>query len=99
MIEAGLDQQEAQSGCPIAFTFTQQEVRSLLKNYEILELRQDHIFLFVLEKYVRYEYEVQPYVQAMSPETLRVLEKYLGWHTLILARRRKTISPKKINTK
>lgn len=83
MIESGLDQPEAQSGCPIAFTYTPEEVRSLLKDYEILELRQDHIFPFVVEKYVRHENEMQPWFRAMPPEMFRALEMRLGWHTLI----------------
>lgn len=86
MIEGGFDQPEAQSGCPIARTYTHDEVRALLKDYEIDEIRQDHIFPYVVEKYVRYEYEVQPWFKALPPEMFRVLEKALGWHTLIRAR-------------
>lgn len=86
MIEAGLDQPEAQSGCPIAFTYTHEDVRALLKDYEILELRQDHIFPFVVEKYVRYEYEKQPWFKTMPTEMFRALETKLGWHTLIRCR-------------
>ena len=86
MIEAGFDQPEAQSGCPIAFTYTPDEVRALLSDYEVLDLRQDHIFPYVIEKYVRYEYEFQPWFKAMPPEMFRALERSLGWHTLIRAR-------------
>lgn len=86
MIEAGLDQPEAQSGCPIAFTYTHDEVRALLRDYTITELRQDHIFPYVVEKYVRHEYELQPWFQAMPPGMFRALEQSLGWHTLITAK-------------
>jgi len=86
MIEAGFDQPEAQSGCPIAFTYTPDEVRTLLAGYEILDLHQDHIFPYVIEKYVRHEYEFQPWFKAMPPEMFRALERALGWHTLIRAR-------------
>lgn len=86
MIEAGFDQPEAQAGCPIAFTYTHDEVRALLKDYEIIDLRQDHIFPYVIEQYVRYEYEFQPWFKAMPREMFRALEKALGWHTLITAR-------------
>lgn len=86
LIEAGLDQPEAQSGCPIAFTYTHDEVRALLRDYEIVDLRQDHIFPYVIEKYVRYEYELQPWFKAMSPTMFRALEQALGWHTLITAK-------------
>lgn len=86
LIEAGFDQPEAQSGCPIAFTYTHDEVRALLRDYEIIDLRQDHIFPYVVEKYVRYEYELQPWFKAMPPEMFRALEQALGWHTLITAK-------------
>lgn len=86
LIEAGFDQPEAQSGCPIAFTYTHDEVRALLRDYEIIDLRQDHIFPYVVEKYVHYEYELQPWFKAMPPEMFRALEQALGWHTLITAK-------------
>lgn len=86
LIEAGFDQPEAQSGCPIAFTYTQDEVRALMQDYEVIDIRQDHIFPYVVEKYVRYEYEFQPWFKAMPPEMFRALEQALGWHTLIRAK-------------
>ena len=85
MIDAGLDQPEAQSGCPVAYTYTHEEVGKLLQGFLIAELRQDHIFPFVVEKYVRYEYEVVPWFAAMPRETFQALERNLGWHTLVVA--------------
>ena len=52
MIEMGLDQPEAQGGCPVAFTYTEDEVRELLLGFTVLELKQDQILPFVVEKYV-----------------------------------------------
>ena len=85
MIEAGFDQPEAQSGCPIAFTYTAEEVKSLLAGFNISELRQEHIFPFVIEKYVKHEYEVVPWFSAMPKRMFAALEKSLGWHMLITA--------------
>jgi SAM-dependent methyltransferase len=86
MIDAGMDQSEAQTGCPISFTYTKEEVATLMHGYEIIDTRQDHIFPFVIEKYVRYEYELQPWFAAMPKEMFRALEQRLGWHLLIRAR-------------
>jgi SAM-dependent methyltransferase len=87
MIDAGFDQPEAQAGCPIAFTYTETGVRDLLKGcFEPTEIRQDHIFPYVVEKYVRYEYEPQPWFKAMPEAMFRALEKRLGWHMLITAK-------------
>jgi hypothetical protein len=86
MIEAGFDQPEAQTGCPIASTYSDAEARSLLEGFEIAEIRQEHIFTFVVEKYVNYEYEVSPWFASMPRKMFRALEKNLGWHMLITAR-------------
>lgn len=86
MIEAGFDQPEAQSGCPVAFTYTADEVRNLLSGFSVLEITQDHIFPFVVEKYIKYEYEVVPWFSAMPKDMFAALEKNLGWHMLITAR-------------
>ena len=86
MIEAGFDQPEAQSGCPVAFTYTEAEVRELMPGYNVFEYQQDHIFPYVIEKYVKYDYEFQPWFKAMPPEMFRAIEKAFGWHGLIKAR-------------
>jgi len=86
LIEGGLEQPEAQSGCPIAHTYTAADVHALLRGYEIVELRQEHLFPYVVEKYVRHEYELQPWFKTMPPEMFRALERHLGWHLLITAR-------------
>lgn len=86
MIEAGFDRPEAQNGCPVAFTYTPDEARELLKDFEILDLHQDHVFPYVIEKYVRYEYERVPWFQAMPVEMFHAFERALGWHMLIRCR-------------
>lgn len=86
MIESGFDQPEAASGCPIAKTFTHQEVKQLLKDFDIHSLEQDHIFPYMIEKYIRYEYERQPWFQAMPDAMFRALERRFGWHMLIRCR-------------
>ena len=87
MIEAGLDQPEAQSGCPVAFTYTHEDIHQLLSGlFDVTEITQAHIFPYVIEKYVKYEYERQPWFGAMPPEVFAALERSFGWHTLITAK-------------
>ncbi|MFM9881770.1 MAG: class I SAM-dependent methyltransferase [Burkholderiales bacterium] len=85
MIDGGFDQPEAQSGCPIAYTYTHDEVRILLAGLEVTSIKQDHIFPFVVEKYVKHEYEIVPWFAAMPREMFRTLEETLGWHLLVKA--------------
>jgi SAM-dependent methyltransferase len=91
LIEAGLEQPEAQSGCPIALTYAPADIRALLQDYEILEMRQAHIFPYVIDKYVRYEYEIQPWFRAMPKALFDTLESRLGWHTLIRCRLKSSV--------
>lgn len=86
MIEAGLDQPEAQYGCPIANTYTKQDVVELLDGYEVISIDQDHIFPYQIEPYKKGEYIKQSWFAEMPSEMFNVLEKNLGWHLLIEAK-------------
>ena len=87
MIEAGFDQPEAQHGCPYATTYTPQMLHDLYRGlFDVVSAEQTHIFPYVVEKYVNYEYELQPWFKAMPPEMFAGLERRLGWHMLIVGR-------------
>lgn len=83
LIMSGFDQPEAQAGCPIAFTYTHQEVYDLLAKFSSIKISQDHIFPYQVEKYIRYEYAKEEWFQAMPENMFRSLEKAFGWHLLI----------------
>ena len=85
MIEAGHDQPEAQYGCPIANTYTNDEVRELLDGFDV-SIDQYHIFPYQIEPYKRGEFVKQPWFEAMPDEIFEVLKKNLGWHLLITAK-------------
>jgi len=79
---------EAQTGCPIAYTYTFDQIRELLAPwYEITDIHKDHIFKWNVQKYIKYEYEVDDAWKNVSPENFRALEEELGWHTLVKAKR------------
>ena len=85
MIEAGYDQPEAQYGCPIAYTYTKDEVRELLDGFDVT-IEQNHIFPYQIEPYKRGEFLKQPWFESMPDEIFEVLKKNLGWHLLITAK-------------
>lgn len=88
MIALGLAQPEAQSGCPVAFTYTKSEVKHLLKSHDFkkIKITKDHIFPYKISEYVRYRY-VKRFPWSIMPRFLfRLFEKTLGWHLLIRAR-------------
>jgi SAM-dependent methyltransferase len=85
MIEEGFDQPEAQSGCPIATVYSREMIEDLFAGlFRVASAEQAHIFPYVVEKYVHYEYEVQPWFRAMPKEMFQALERRLGWHWLIV---------------
>jgi len=78
---------EAQTGCPVTYTYTYNEARELLKGFDILEMRKAHIFTWDVDAYKRYEYKKDAAWAGVTDEQLENLEKELGWHLLIRARR------------
>lgn len=80
---------EAQTGCPIAYTYTFDEIRNLVSPwYEVVDIRKDHIFIWDVENYKNYKYVVDKAWAGVSQETLKSMEKELGWHTLVWCRKK-----------
>ena len=77
MIDSGLDQPEDQYGCPIANTYTKQDVIELLDGYEVLSIDQDHIFPYQIEQYKRGEYVKQPWFESMPRKCSGLLKRIL----------------------
>lgn len=77
---------EAQTGCPVTYTYTFNEVRLLLAGFDILEVRKAHIFTWDIDAYKRYEYVKDEAWAAVSDTQLAELEQELGWHTLVRAK-------------
>lgn len=82
-IVEGLDQYEAQSGVPIANVYTNEDIHSLLKDFNNIKIEQTHIFPYKIEPYKKYIYEKKDYFEKMPKELFECLEKNLGWHLCI----------------
>lgn len=79
---------EAQSGCPIAYTYTFDQIHDLLAPwYNVTDIHKDHIFKWDVQKYINHEYEIDDAWTDVSLDNFRALEKELGWHTLVKAKR------------
>jgi len=87
MINLGLDQPEAQFGCPIANSYTKQEICDLLSpnGFKVNSIKQDHIFPYVVEEYKKYNYVKQPYFSQLPSGMFEFLESTIGWHLLVEA--------------
>jgi ubiquinone/menaquinone biosynthesis C-methylase UbiE len=79
---------EAQTGSPVTYVYSFDGVRRLMRGYTVEKISKDHIFPYVIDKYVKYAYEWVWYFRWMPTSWFRWLEHRLGWHTLIWAKPR-----------
>lgn len=88
LIGEGTEQPEAQTGCPIANTYSSEELHDEFEKAGLLitSIRQDHIFQWDLEKYKAGEFVKRPWFEVMPPELLQTLSSLVGWHYLVEAR-------------
>ena len=88
MVQKGLDQFEAQSGCPYAKAYTKEEIYTLLNGkFDVLRIRQAHCFMYNVEQYRQGKYELESWFAEMSEEMRTAIKEYLGWHLLIKAKK------------
>lgn len=86
MIHLGLAQPEAQTGCPIAFTYTKSDILKLLSPFHVYSCEKDHIFPYKIEEYKQYKYVWKFPWNVMPLSLFHLFEKWLGWHYLIKAK-------------
>lgn len=77
---------EAQTGCPITYTYSRASVRDLLKGFRIDDLWVDHIFPWRVADYVHYRYRKVWYLRLLPAPVFRWLERRAGWHLCVTAR-------------
>jgi 2-polyprenyl-3-methyl-5-hydroxy-6-metoxy-1,4-benzoquinol methylase len=76
---------EAQTGCPVTYTYTERTVRELLAGFRITDLEKAHIFTWDVDAYRRYEYRKAAEWAGVSDAEFADLERELGWHLLVKA--------------
>jgi 2-polyprenyl-3-methyl-5-hydroxy-6-metoxy-1,4-benzoquinol methylase len=78
---------EAQTGCPITYTYSRREGRELLERhgFSVRNAEVDHIFPYHIQDYVQYRYVREFYFRWMPPAVFHALEKRLGWHLCLTA--------------
>lgn len=86
MIQKGLDQYEAQAGCPFAKVYTKEDIYDLLESrFNVARIRQAHCFMYNVPNYKKQIYQLEPWFEAMSEEMREAVKEYLGWHLLVKA--------------
>jgi len=77
---------EAQSGCPVTFTYTFSEIKELLKQFDIqiTQIYKDHIFCWDIELYKLGIYQKDEYWKDVDEDTFSEFCQCLGWHTMVV---------------
>lgn len=85
LIDEGLEQPEAQFGCPIANSYTRGEIEEILKrnDFNNVSVQQCHIFPYKIPEYKNGQYVKQEWFDKMPEEVFQVLQKNFGWHLLV----------------
>jgi 2-polyprenyl-3-methyl-5-hydroxy-6-metoxy-1,4-benzoquinol methylase len=78
---------EAQTGCPVTYTYTRDEGRRLVESsgFRSTNIFVDHIFPYCIPEYVKYEY-MKSWPWSWTPQPLfRWMERHFGWHLCLTA--------------
>jgi ubiquinone/menaquinone biosynthesis C-methylase UbiE len=78
---------EAQTGCPVTYTYTREEGRRLIESsgFKATEVYAEHIFPYRIPQYVKYEY-VKDWPWNWTPDPMfRWMERHFGWHLCLTA--------------
>lgn len=72
---------EAQTGCPITYSYTKKSAETLMGDgFKIENTFVDHIFPYQIPRYVKYDYAFEWYFRYLPKSVFRMLEKNIGWH-------------------
>jgi len=77
---------EAQTGCPVTYSYSRKTVRKLLEGLTVESAEVEHIFPYSIPEYKRYEYKKAWPFRWMPASLFRFLEKWVGWHLCVTAR-------------
>jgi SAM-dependent methyltransferase len=77
---------EAQTGCPVTYTYTPASARALLRGFRVEEMFVDHIFPYRIRDYVQYRYIKNWYFRILPRQVFRAMERHWGWHLCVTAR-------------
>lgn len=77
---------EAQTGCPITFSYSKGTVKRLMEDFHITESRVEHIFPYSIPEYKQNIYKKVWYFRYLPVPFFRWLETKIGWHLCVTAR-------------
>lgn len=88
LIDNNVEQYEAQNNCPLAYTYTRDDVYKLLSDFINIDIKQTHIFQYKINEYKNNVYEKEDWFKMMPEYLLNILEENLGWHLCIRCKKK-----------
>src|SRR5437588_621591 len=76
---------EAETGCPVTYTYRPRDVAAMLAGFRIREMWVDHIFPYRIADYVQYRYVKAWPFRPMPAPAFRWPERRFGWHLRVTA--------------
>ncbi|MEP6923478.1 MAG: class I SAM-dependent methyltransferase [Pyrinomonadaceae bacterium] len=77
---------EAQTGCPITYSYGSKSVKELIgDNFKVENIQIDHVFPYRIPDYVQYRYVKEWYFRFLPQTVFRAFEKTFGWHLCVTA--------------
>jgi 2-polyprenyl-3-methyl-5-hydroxy-6-metoxy-1,4-benzoquinol methylase len=79
---------EAQTGCPITYTYSRKGMERLLGNhgFHLTDTQVNHIFPYRIADYVEYRYQKVWYFRWMPQGLFDALQRRYGWHLCVTAK-------------
>ena len=78
---------EAQTGCPVTYSYTKKSLRQWLEHsgFAVEDMFVDHIFPYRIADYTQYRYVKEFPFNVLPDGATRALERRLGWHLCVTA--------------
>jgi 2-polyprenyl-3-methyl-5-hydroxy-6-metoxy-1,4-benzoquinol methylase len=78
---------EAETGCPVTYSYTTETIKSFLKGFDIIDTIIDHIFPYSISEYRNYQFKKVWYFRYLPQALFRRMEQRWGWHLCVTARK------------
>lgn len=81
---------EAQTGCPVTYTYTKAEMTHLLSQHGFVveDMQIQHIFPYRINDYTQHRYVKNGYFRYMPAALFSFLERHFGWHLCVTAKKK-----------
>jgi 2-polyprenyl-3-methyl-5-hydroxy-6-metoxy-1,4-benzoquinol methylase len=78
---------EAETGCPVTYTYSRRELRDLMEQhgFHVKRIQNEHIFPYRIRDYVQYRYIKEWHFRWLPEPLFHVLERMFGWHLCVTA--------------